>query len=197
MTSCIGNWHRRTVSAMTTAKNDHDLKAAGAAALLELMDSARKLRDSWDGIDRAAGVDPSDLVDIVDRLDILLAELKPEPSHIWVPSTWAKVAEYGPGTRVRLGGVEAVVELATVSTWHVDPRSPARAPRALETTLVKVKLVGRDQSYDFPPGNAVEVQDVNWPTVSESDWAAAAMAAQEARAIRLLAEAFGAVRVAG
>ncbi len=192
MTSCIGNWHRGIVSAMTTAKNDHDLRAAGAAVLLELTDAAREMCRAWDGIDRSAGVDPSAVAEVMDRLDILLTELQPEPRHIWAPSTWAEVARFGAGTRVRLGGVEAVVELATATTWHVDPNSPARNPRPLETTLVKVKLMGRDQAYDFPAGNTVEVQDVNWPTVSEADWAAAAMSAQAERAVRLLAAAFGA-----
>jgi hypothetical protein len=87
------------------------------------------------------------------------------------------------------------VELATVSTWHVDPSSPARAPRPLNHTLIHVRLVGRAAAYRFPAHNSVEVQDRSWATASESDWAAAAMAAQEERAIRLLTEGLGATRV--
>lgn len=177
-----------------TANEAHDLRAAGCAALLELMDAARDWHRSCGpyGPEGTDGTPLGRVSDIVERLDILLAELKPEPAHVWRESTWAEVAKFGPGTRVRLGGVEAVVDMATSTTWHVDPNSPARSPRPLERTLVKVKLVGRVQTYDFPPGNVVEVQDVNWPTVTDADWAAAAMAAQGERAIRVLAEAFGA-----
>lgn len=174
-----------------TANEAHDLRAAGCAALLELMDAARKLAEDT----HYGAIPPTSiggLIEVVERLDILLAELKPEPAHVWRDSTWAEVAKFGPGTRVRLGGVEAVVDMATSTTWHVDPNSPAKYPRPLERTLVKVKLVGRVQTYDFPPGNVVEVQDVNWPTVTDADWAAAAMAAQGERAIRVLAEALGA-----
>lgn len=197
MTSCTGNWGPRIVSGMTDTakKNDQDLRAAGCAALLELMDAARDWYQKC-GPMGPAGVDGMPLgrlAEVVERLDILTAELQPEPRHIWEPSTWAKVAEYGIGTRVRLGGVEAVVETISSLTWHVDPRSPSRAPRPLESTLVNVKLVGRDQVYQFPPGNTVEVQDVNWPTVHQHEWAAAAMAAQEERTLRLLKEAFGPV----
>jgi hypothetical protein len=192
MTSCTGNWPRCTVSAMT-ANEAHDLRAAGAAALLELMDAAQAWAAKASGLGTIFDPEAARVVELAERLEILTAELKPEPSHVWVPSTWAEVATYGPGTRVRLGGVEALVESAVSTTWHVDPRSPSRAPRPLETTLVNVKLAGRDQTYQFPPGNSVEVQDVNWPTVHQHEWAAAALAAQEERALRLLKEAFGRV----
>lgn len=171
----------------------HDLRAGGCAALLELMDAARDWHRAC-GPYGPEGVDGTPLgrvADIVERLDILLAELRPEPAHVWKPSTWAEVHRFGPGTRVRLGGVEAVVDVISASTWHVDPRSPSRNPRPLKRPLITVKLVDREQTYDFPAGNAVEVQDVNWPTVTEGDWAAAAMAAQEERAVRILVETFG------
>lgn len=176
---------------MTTAKHDHDLRAAGCAALLELMDAARAWAANTSALAMTFDHRGARLVEVAERMDALLAELKPEPAHFWVPSTWGAVARCGPGTRVRLGGVEAVVETITSATWHVDPRSPARAPRALETTLVRVKLVGREQSYDFPTNNVVEFQDVVPASVTEQDWAADAMKAQEERAVRLLSEAFG------
>lgn len=168
----------------------HDLRAGGCAALLELMDAARE----WHHADPRWQRDVENRLDaVVEKLEILLAELRPEPAHVWKPSTWKDVHRFGPGTRVRLGGVEAVVDVISAGAWHVDPRSPSRNPRPLERTLITVKLVGREQTYDLPAGNAVEVQDVNWPTVTEADWAAAAMAAQEERAVRLLTEAFGRV----
>lgn len=171
----------------------HDLRAGGCAALLELMDAARDWAGKVSGLGTMFDPEAARLVNIVEKLEILLAELRPEPAHVWVPSTWKDVHRHGPGTRVRLGGVEAVVDVISAGTWHVDPRSPSRNPRPLERTLITVKLMGREQTYDFPAGNAVEVQDVKWPTVTEADWAAAAMAAQEERAVRLLTEAFGRV----
>jgi hypothetical protein len=181
---------------MTSMDEGTDLRAAGAAALLELMDAAREWYGQVAEEMADSGVVPlpeeARLSAVVERLDILLSELQPEPAHEWRKVTWGAIAPWGEGTRVRLGGVEAVVETISSLTWHVDPNSPVRAPRPLERTLVSVKLMGRDPTYQFPSGNFVEVCDVSWPRVTEEDWAAAALAAQEQRAIQLLGKAFGA-----
>ena len=192
MTSCTGNWVRRIVSGMTTA---NDARPAAAAAILKLIDAARAVV-STPGYGLANLMDEKGhaLETAVAELDIFMKELEPE--HVWRPSTWAEVATYGPGTRVRLGGVEAVVESIAALGWHVDPNSPARSPRPLDHTMVPTKLVGRADVYQFPGQNAVEVQDVAWPEVTLADWVAAAGHAQEVHALELLKAAFSAAPVA-
>lgn len=168
-----------------SATEAQDLQAAAIAALLELMRAAREWHRA--GVRWEHDVEHR-LDDAVERLEVFLLEL--EPKHVWRPGTWAEVR--GSGTRVRLGGVEATVESAVMGSWHVDPLSPSRSPRPLEHSTVRVRLIGRDQTYTFPPGNAVEILDVSWPLASQADWAAAAMAAQQEQAVQILTEAFSA-----
>jgi hypothetical protein len=165
---------------------DHE---AGSALILAVLDAALNIRKAM--IDDPYS--PPDLMELrvaTDLLDGALAQLLPR--QVWRPSTWGEVAKLGTGTRVRLGTVEAVVETASVSHWHVDPQSSEYRPRPLEHDTVTTRLVGRDQLYQFPPTGPVEVLDVEWPEVDLAGWTAAAGACLEVRALEVLKRELGA-----
>jgi hypothetical protein len=166
---------------------------AGSAFILAVLDAARELigRRGF-GLSSLLDRQEAALVTAVTMLDGAVSQLTPRPT--WRTTTWAEVVELGTGTRVRLGGQEAVVNSADIQTWHVDPRSSEYRPRSLEYRVVSTWLSGRDQLYGFPPEGPVEVLDVEWPPEEESlaSWVAAAGAVLEFQAMHELKRTLGA-----
>lgn len=79
-----------------------------------------------------------------------------DPGHnlLWIERTWIDVR---PGDRVRMKGVEAVVDAAMHRTWRIHPASRYQAI-PLEHGDVSVRLVGRDKLFIFKPDLPVEIQ---------------------------------------
>ena len=167
------------VPSMTT-ETGREIAIEAAGAMLRVVDAVR----AWRQANPFAQLyDQHGLAAALEELDAVI-----EPRQGWVPVTWADVVRYGPGTRVRLGGIEATVRHAEVMDWHVDPRSPARYPRPLEHQLVNVKLTDRDTVYRFDPAGRVEVFDMLDPAAPGAEVAVLAAAVARTRALRLLAE---------
>lgn len=166
---------------------------AGAALILAVLDAARRIANTPGHAFAAIfGSPEAELSAAVQMLDGAVEQLKPRPA--WRMATWARVAGLGAGTRVRLGGAEAVVESAVIQSWHVDPRSNEYRPQPMEHQVVFTKLVGREGGYRFPTGGQVEIADVEYPDPEESlaQWLAAAGAVLEFQAMQALRDSLGA-----
>lgn len=73
---------------------------------------------------------------------------------LWIERTWNDVR---PGDRVRMKGVEAVVDAVMRRTWHVHPSSRYQVT-PFEHDDVSVRLAGREKLFIFKPDLPVEIQ---------------------------------------
>lgn len=166
---------------------------AGSALILAVIEAARTIA-ARPAVDLANLVGAQvELVTAVRMLDGAVKQLLPRPA--WCEGTWVDVARLGEGTRVRLGGHEAVVFSAALQAWHVDPRSSEYRPQPLEHQVVAVRLGEGQKLYRFPPSGPVEILDVEWPEEDLGSWVAAAGAVLEAQALYDLKHKMGAVEL--
>jgi hypothetical protein len=162
---------------------------AGSALILAVLEAARVMSRELEANPYSPPI-VGHLITASRMLDGAIAQLMPRPT--WRATTWGMVAALGAGTRVRLGGHEAVVASAELQQWHVDPRSDQYRPRPLEHRVVAVRLGGGEKLYTMPPDGAVEVLDVEWSEESLAEWVAAAGAVLECQAVEELKRTLGA-----